>query len=192
MPGGCGGSTTRVDPLPTHPRGSVQARRSALLSGLLVGIGVVGFIDETVFHQLLQWHAFYWGTSQHGRVLSDGLFHAFSTALLIWGAVRLWRDRESWTPARWREIAAAALIGGGLFNFYDGVVQHVIFHLHLVNEKVCPHPQANNSVSTCHQEVPFEVVWIVAGASLVAARVIWWRPLGRAADHAPVGAKAGV
>jgi len=45
----------------------------------LVGIGVVGFIDETVFHQLLQWDAFYWGTSQHGRVLSDGLVHAFST-----------------------------------------------------------------------------------------------------------------
>jgi uncharacterized membrane protein len=182
-----------VQPLPTRPQGSVQARRSALLSGLLVGIGVVGFIDETVFHQLLQWHAFYWATSQHGRVLSDGLFHAFSTALLIWGAVRLWRDRESWTQVRSREIAAAALIGGGLFNFYDGVVQHVIFHLHLVNEKVCPHPQADNSVSTCHRDIPFEVLWIVAGAALVAAGVIWWKRLGRAADHAlPIGSKASV
>jgi len=57
----------------------------------------------------------------------------------------------------------------------------VIFHLHLVNEKVCPHSQANNSVSTCHRDIPFEVVWIVAGASLVAAGVIWWRRLGQTA-----------
>lgn len=180
-----------MDPLPAHSRGSVESRRSALLSGFLLGVGVVGFIDETVFHQLLQWHTFYWATSQHGRVLSDGLFHAFSTSLLIWGAVRLWRDRKSWTPVRSRQIAAAALIGGGLFNFYDGVVQHVIFHLHLVNEKICPHPQANNSVTTCHRDIPFEVVWIFAGAGLTIAGVIWWRSLRHVEDRgSPAGARA--
>lgn len=179
-----------MDPLAVHEAGSPEARRSALLSGLLVGIGVVGFVDETVFHQLLQWHAFYWGTSEHGRVLSDGLFHAFSTSLLIWGALRLWRDRESWTPIRARRIAAAAVIGGGAFNFYDGVVQHVIFHLHLVDEKVCPHPQIDNSISTCHADIPFEIVWILAGAMIITAGVLWWRNLSARTGEPPRASSA--
>lgn len=76
-----------------------------------------------------------------------------------------------------RRIAAAALIGGGAFNFYDGVVQHVIFHLHLVDEKACSRPQIDNSLSTCHQNIPFEIVWILAGAAIITAGVLWWRKL---------------
>ncbi|MEH7743475.1 DUF2243 domain-containing protein, partial [Neobacillus drentensis] len=30
-----------------------------LWSGFLFGIGLVAFIDEAVFHQLLHWHHFY-------------------------------------------------------------------------------------------------------------------------------------
>jgi Predicted membrane protein (DUF2243) len=35
-----------------------QTRRS-IWSGVLAGVGLVAFIDETVFHQLLHWHHFY-------------------------------------------------------------------------------------------------------------------------------------
>jgi hypothetical protein len=40
------------------PATSWRADRS-IGSGVLVGIGVASFIDETVFHQLLHWHHFY-------------------------------------------------------------------------------------------------------------------------------------
>ena len=30
-----------------------------LWSGVLFGMGLAAFIDETVFHQLLRWHHFY-------------------------------------------------------------------------------------------------------------------------------------
>lgn len=56
---------------------------SALFTGVLLGVGIIGFADEALLHQILQWHAFYWGTDQHARILSDGLFHVGSTALLI-------------------------------------------------------------------------------------------------------------
>src|SRR6266851_4952770 len=67
---------------PTHIQGASsesqinrKQARSVLFTGILIGIGIAGFLDETLFHQLLQWHAFYWATDQHGRILSDGLFH---------------------------------------------------------------------------------------------------------------------
>jgi uncharacterized membrane protein len=57
--------------------------RSVLFTDILTGIGIAGFLDETIFHQLLQWHTFYWATNEYGRILSDGLFHLCSTLLLL-------------------------------------------------------------------------------------------------------------
>lgn len=152
-------------------------RGSPLFTGILIGIGVIGFLDEAIFHQLLQWHNFYWNTDQHGRVLSDGLFHVLSTLLLIWGTLRLWFG----TVPRPRRFLAGILIGAGGFNAYDGVVQHVLLHLHLVNEKVCPTPErGTNSVLTCHADIPFEIVWIVIGSLILIVGLYLWR---RSADE---------
>lgn len=121
--------------------------KADLTTGVMLGIGIAGFVDEAVFHQLLQWHNFYWNTNDHGRILSDGLFHVGSI-----------------------------FIGAGGFNTYDGVVQHVIFHFHLVNEHVCQSPMnGTNSLAICPQDIPYEVVWIALGAAITVAGVIGWR-----------------
>lgn len=39
------------------------ARGNSVRSGVLVGVGVAGFVDETVFHHLLHWHHFWDGGS---------------------------------------------------------------------------------------------------------------------------------
>ena len=52
-----------------------QTRRS-IWSGALAGVGLVAFIDETVFHQLLHWHHFYDKSTLAVGLVSDGLFHA--------------------------------------------------------------------------------------------------------------------
>src|SRR4051794_38186472 len=39
--------------------GTAARTSRSLWSGVLVGLGVAGFVDETVFHQLLHWHHFY-------------------------------------------------------------------------------------------------------------------------------------
>ncbi|HMA91015.1 MAG TPA: DUF2243 domain-containing protein, partial [Burkholderiales bacterium] len=99
--------------------------------------GIAGFLDETIFHQLLQWHAFYWATDERGRILSDGLFHLFSTLLLLLGLFYVWRGRARWIATSGSIMIAGILMGAGGFNFYDGIIQHAILHLHLVNEHVC-------------------------------------------------------
>ena len=158
--------------------------RSPLITGILLGIGIAGFIDEAVFHQLLQWHNFYWSTDERGRILSDGLFHIGSTLLLLWGGARLWRDRATYHPLRSKAILAGILIGAGGFNAYDGVVQHLIFHFHLVNEYACSQPMnGNNSITTCPQDIPYEIVWIGIGAAVAALGIMVWRRAARQAGH---------
>lgn len=160
------GRDTSHDTTPSPP--DVMRRRgSPLLTGVLLGIGIIGFLDEAVFHQLLQWHTFYWDTDQHGRILSDGLFHLFSTLVLLGGTFRLWFG----TRPDPRLLLAGILIGAGGFNAYDGIVQHVLFHFHLVNEQACAAPERGNSIFTCHADIPFEVAWIAAGLLILGAGI---------------------
>jgi len=43
----------------TPSPGDVVGRRgSPLFTGVLIGIGIIGFLDEAIFHQILQWHNF--------------------------------------------------------------------------------------------------------------------------------------
>src|SRR5436190_23006193 len=52
-----------------------QIKRT-IWSGVLAGVGLVAFADETVFHQLLHWHHFYDKSTLAVGLVSDGLFHA--------------------------------------------------------------------------------------------------------------------
>lgn len=148
----------QADARSTPGAGRGRARSgSPIVTGILLGIGIAGFIDESVFHQLLQWHNFYWATDPHGRIVSDGLFHVVSTLVLLWGTLRLWFDAAQ--PGR--ALLAGILMGAGGFNGYDGIVQHVLLHLHLVNEHVCAIPDSvANSIGTCPADIPYEIVWI--------------------------------
>lgn len=151
--------------------------RSILFTGVLIGIGIAGFLDETLFHQLLQWHTFYWATDQHGRILSDGLFHLFSTLLLLWGLLRVWQGRALWRDASGPLIVAGILMGAGGFNFYDGIVQHAILHLHLVNEHVCnlSVTHGDNTLANCPQDIPYEIAWDIIGFVILATGFFLWR-----------------
>ena len=156
---------------------SRRLARSVLFTGILTGIGIIGFLDETIFHQLLQWHTFYWATDQHGRILSDGLFHLFSTLLLLWGLFRVWRGRAYWLASSGSIMIAGILMGAGGFNFYDGIVQHALLNLHLVNEHVCNMSvtHGNNSLANCPQDIPYEIVWDSVGLLLLVIGFLFWR-----------------
>jgi uncharacterized membrane protein len=156
-----------------------RRRRSVLLTGVLLGIGIIGFLDEAILHQLLQWHTFYWGTDQHGRLLSDGFFHVFSTVLLLWGAYRLWRTPRDWMQSSGAALVAAILIGAGGFNVYDGLIDHLAFHFHLVNEQVCPVVNADNSIASCPQDIPYEIVFTGIGIVVLVVGILWWRQTAR-------------
>ena len=125
--------------------------RHFLTTGVILGIGLVGSLDEIVLHQLLQWHNFYVHTSQYWRIFIDGLFHAFTTAMLFAGALRLWSQRRSIAGlSSARPLAAGILLGMGGFNLYDGIVQHKLMQLHPVREGVenlLPYDLAFNGIA---------------------------------------------
>src|SRR5690349_7633932 len=88
---------------PADASGSDVTRRN-VLSGVLLGVGVAAFVDETVFHQLLHWHHFYDKSTPATGLISDGVFHAagmFATvaALFLYADLRrrgAFRARAWW------------------------------------------------------------------------------------------------
>jgi uncharacterized membrane protein len=138
--------------------GSGYGRRNAG-SGLLLGVGVAAFVDETVFHQLLHWHHFYDRSGTAAGLVSDGLFHAFGWFATVAGLFLLVdvRRRVAWDARRWW---AALLLGAGGFQLYDGTVQHKMMRLHQIRYGV---PIG-----------PYDWTWnLIAVAALVAGVLLW-------------------
>jgi uncharacterized membrane protein len=138
----------------------------SVLAGFLLGVGTVAMVDEVVFHQLLHWHHFYDRSTTAAGLVSDGLFHAFSwfatvAALFMVGSLR--RERVF----RGTAFAAGWLTGAGLFQLYDGLVQHKLMGLHQIRYGV---PLA-----------PYDVLWNVLAAVLLAAGVGLWIRSARSA-----------
>jgi uncharacterized membrane protein len=98
-------------------------------SGVLFGVGLIAFIDEAVFHQLLHWHHFYDRSTPDVGLVSDGVFHAISWFATIAGLFLFadLRRRGALWPRRW---CGGVLVGAGAFQLYDGTVQHKVFGLH--------------------------------------------------------------
>ena len=104
-------------------------------AGIFFGLGAIAFIDETVFHQLLHWHHFYDKSTLAVGLISDGLFHAFSwfaTVASLFIVAHL-RKLRAWDKRRW---IGAAVLGAGVFQLYDGIIQHKIFRLHQIRYDV--------------------------------------------------------
>jgi uncharacterized membrane protein len=102
-----------------------------LWSGFLFGIGMVAFIDEAVFHQLLHWHHFYDKSTTDIGLISDGLFHAFSWFATIGGLFMfadLRRRNALWLTRWWGGV----LLGAGAFQLYDGTIQHKLMRIHQI------------------------------------------------------------
>ena len=136
-----------------------RAVRTLMWTGVIVGIGVVGTLDEVVLHQLLQWHNFYVHATARWRIVSDGLFHLFTAAMLWVGIARLWSQRSLiGNPGSGRAFAAGILLGMGGFNLYDGTIQHKLLGLHPVREGV-------------PNQLPYDLVFI--GIALLLFVIGW-------------------
>lgn len=116
----------------------MTGRRELTAAGVVFGIGMGGFLDGILLHQVLQWHhlislqvpptdlaALEWNT------FWDGVFHLAMYALviigLIWIARCVVRTRALFAP---RLILGSALIGVGVFHTFDTIVFHWILQLH--------------------------------------------------------------
>ncbi|MET4042137.1 MULTISPECIES: DUF2243 domain-containing protein [unclassified Bradyrhizobium] len=113
-------------------------------AGVLLGLGLGGFFDGIVFHQLLQWHHMLSGWYPLNSIDNiklnttwDGIFHSATYLLVLLGLYVLWqRARRSDIHLSGSRCLGAVLLGWGIFNLVEGVVDHGIFKLHRVNETV--------------------------------------------------------
>ena len=115
----------------TSVQNEVSLRRRNVWSGVLFGIGLVAFLDETVFHQLLRWHHFYDLSTTDIGLISDGLFHAFSWFATIAGLFLFADLRRKRNLIRERWIGGI-LLGAGSFQLYDGTIQHKLMRIHQI------------------------------------------------------------
>ena len=107
----------------------------SITAGVLMGVGVAAFIDETVFHQLLHWHHFYDKSTPDIGLVSDGFFHAGGWLAMVVGLF-LFADLQRRRVTVPKRVWAGALIGWGGFQLYDGLVQHKILGLHQIRYNV--------------------------------------------------------
>ncbi|RKH59691.1 DUF2243 domain-containing protein, partial [Corallococcus llansteffanensis] len=116
--------------------------RGPLLSaGLLLGVGLGGFVDGIVLHQILQWHNMLSSLLPPDTLVNakvnmfwDGLFHAFTWLMTFGGLVLLWRAGQR-TDVPWSTATfAGCLLGGwGLFNVVEGIIDHQFLGVHHVH-----------------------------------------------------------
>ncbi|GIE97572.1 DUF2243 domain-containing protein [Paractinoplanes rishiriensis] len=133
---------------------SVRGRN--VLSGVLLGLGIAAFVDETVFHQLLHWHHFYDRSTPAMGLVSDGIFHAagfFATVAALFLFADL-RRRQAFRRGPWW---GGLLAGAGAFQLYDGTVQHKLMRLHQIRYDV--------------DVTPYDWTWNIVAVLLLVAGV---------------------
>ncbi len=110
--------------------------------GLLLGVGLGGFADGIVLHQILQWHNMLSAVRPPATLSAmqlnmrwDGFFHALTWVVTLAGVVQLWRAGLAGAlPRPARAFAGQMLLGWGLFNLVEGLVDHQMLGLHHVRE----------------------------------------------------------
>jgi len=125
---------------------SIKPLRTA---GILLGIGLGGFVDGILLHQVLQLHnmlsAKYFPDTLANEQINmfwDGMFHAVTWLVTAAGLWRLWRvAQRNESPLQSNVFVGSMVLGWGLFNLVEGVIDHQILGLHNVVQRAAPGPQ---------------------------------------------------
>ncbi len=130
---------------PTH-----DAPPRISLPGTVLGVGLGGFVDGILLHQLLQWHHMLSSTGSDNigvptyspdtvpglrmNTVWDGVFHAFTWLAVLVGLGLLYSRVTSARGRMWRSrvLWGWVLVGWGLFNLVEGVVDHHLLGIHHV------------------------------------------------------------
>lgn len=134
-------------------------------AGIVLGLGLGGFVDGIVLHQILGWHHLICTTEtcqvQTVEALKlqntqDGFFHLATWILTVIGVGMLFRAARA-TAHGWagKALVGAMLAGWGIFNVVEGVVDHHLLGIHHVL------PGHSN-------ETLFDLLFLVAGVALIA------------------------
>jgi uncharacterized membrane protein len=133
-----------------------------IAASTLLGLGLGGFADGILFHQILQLHSMLSAVLPRTSLVSlevnmfwDGIFHAMTWLMTVTGVGMLWKAMgRSDVPHSTPTLVGGLILGWGLFNFVEGLIDHSILQIHHVVE--------NGS------HVLWDAVFLVSGASMIA------------------------
>lgn len=146
-------------------------------AGTVIGIGMGGFFDGILFHQIFQIHNMLSAKVPTDTLVGakvnmvwDGLFHAVVWVATVIGIAMLWRAvKRSDVLLSCRAFLGSALLGFGLFNLIEGIIDHHILNIHHVYER------AGLSV--------WDYVFLASGVALIATGWLLIREVKLDADE---------
>jgi uncharacterized membrane protein len=137
-------SGTSLAVTPIQDQDNPDRRPPSKAFGLLFGLGLGGFVDGILLHQIFQWHHMvshvddYPVTTVGGleaNTVADGFFHLaawlFVLAASI-GAITAWRQNH--LAPSWSFHFGLVLTGWGIFNVVEGLIDHQILGVHHVRD----------------------------------------------------------
>ncbi|MFF8832496.1 DUF2243 domain-containing protein [Streptomyces sp. NPDC015131] len=160
--------------------------RSIRLPGIVLGVGLGGFADGILLHQLLQWHHML-SSTDHDRIgvkfydprtvpglemntVWDGIFHTVCWLSVLLGLALLYARVTDHRLRVWtsRVLWGWILVGWGLFNLVEGVLDHHVLGIH--------------HVYAGEQQLWWDLGFLALGALLVAGGLLLARG-GRTEDR---------
>jgi uncharacterized membrane protein len=126
-----------------------SARRRVIIAAAVTGVGLSGFFDGILLHQVLQWHHLLslvpgetWRSIEN-QILADGLFHVLMYGVTAAGLVMLWRARRELSGGEVgaRHVGGGFLLGFGAWNLVDVGLFHWVLGIHRIRVDV-PEPLA--------------------------------------------------
>ena len=110
--------------------------------GILLGMGLGGFADGIALHQIMQWHNM--GSAvlppttinaMKQNMAWDGWFHVATLILTVVGVYFLLRDARAGRLLPTAGMFTGQIIlGWGIFNFVEGLIDHQILGIHHVRD----------------------------------------------------------
>jgi len=135
---------------------------------VLLGLGLGGFFDGIVLHQILQWHHMLSAhtppdslASLELNTLADGLFHAATWVFTLIGVLLIWGGLQNGGSLGWSRLLGGMLAGWGGFNLAEGLVDHHLLGVHHVR----PGPD----------ELLYDVGFLVWGGVMLVAGILLLR-----------------
>jgi uncharacterized membrane protein len=115
-----------------------RARNAALL----LGVGLGGFLDGILLHQIAHWHQMLSAVAppdsleaMRRNMSADGWFHLATWAVTLAGVFMLWSAARQTGPLpTTRTFVGTAIVGSGVFNLAEGAVNHFLLELHHVRD----------------------------------------------------------
>ncbi|MDQ0995211.1 putative membrane protein [Phyllobacterium ifriqiyense] len=151
---------------------TAKKRQFPAAAGILFGLGLGGFFDGIVLHQLLQWHhmlsSWYPVNSVENLQLNtfwDGIFHSATYLFVIAGLFVLWRSSHRqhfyWSN---KLLLGTVLMGFGVFNCMEGLINHHLLGMHHVNE-----------VTTADRRFLWDIGFLIWGVCMVFGGLMFVR-----------------